>query len=267
MLTDIADILTRAGEKLLLPAFAKMEKSVHRKTDGSLVTQTDRACQSWIRGQLAAAWPDIGFLGEEMNRKTQHDRLRAGGRCWCLDPLDGTTNFIASFPAFALSLALMEDNQPRLACIHDPIRGETFTARKNDGAWCNGAPIAAKTTSALSDAVGFVDFKRLNEKLRRRLSAPGVYRSQRNIGSCALEWAWLAAGRSQFIAHGGEMIWDYAAGGLLAGEAGCAVTDFSGASPFARAAPSSSILAAASASLHNELSALVHGQTPDPNFS
>lgn len=256
MLDETAAILESAGKSILLPAFAELDKTGNRKADGSVVTATDVACQTRIREALSAAWPDIAFLGEEMNANEQQSCLQNGGRYWCLDPLDGTTNFVASFPVFALSLALMENNQPQLACIHDPIRGETFTARKNSGAQCNGAPVTAKATATLAEAVGFVDFKRLDEPLRRHFSAPGVFRSQRNIGSCALEWAWLAAGRAQFIIHGGEKIWDYAAGALIAAEAGCTVSDFDDDSPFMLGKSCSPILATASSALHRELLAV-----------
>lgn len=80
-----------------------------------------------------------------------------------------------------------------------------------------------------------------------------AYRSQRNLGSCALEWAWLAAGRGHFIIHGGEKLWDFAAGSLLAREAGSIVGDFSGDSLFPCDTLSSPILAACNRSVHASL--------------
>ncbi|MDX8391025.1 MAG: inositol monophosphatase family protein [Mariprofundaceae bacterium] len=252
-LNRVAAMLEQAGQSLLMPAFSQVSKTVSRKEDGSIVTATDIACQQSIRQSLFDAWPDIDFLGEEMTEQEQQACLHQGGRYWCLDPLDGTTNFVAAFPAFALSLALIEDGSPTLACIHDPLRKETFCAVRGRGAQLNGQDIRAKATDELHDAIGFVDFKRLNEALRIHLATPGIYRSQRNIGSCALEWAWLAAGRAQFIVHGGEKIWDYAGGGLIAAEAGCALSDFNGAQLFDDIQPVASIIAAASGHLHEDL--------------
>ncbi|MDQ6986713.1 MAG: inositol monophosphatase family protein [Mariprofundaceae bacterium] len=249
----IAAILEQAGAQLLMPAFSQVAKTIDRKQDGSIVTATDIACQQRIRQALFEAWPAIGFLGEEMTEQEQQACLHQGGCYWCLDPLDGTSNFVASFPAFALSLALIENGAPTLACIHDPVRKETFSAVRGQGASLNGKKIRAKSVGELRDAVGFIDFKRLDEPLKKRLTAPGIYRSQRNIGSCALEWAWLAAGRAQFIIHGGEKIWDYAGGGLIAAESGCILSDFNGAPLFDDIQPVASIIAAASDSLHENL--------------
>ncbi len=249
-------MLKKAGTELLLPAFSQVGKTGSRKQDGSIVTATDIACQQHLRKSLFNASPGIGFLGEEMTGEEQRICLQAGGRYWCLDPLDGTSNFVASFPAFALSLALIEDGTPTFACVHDPIKSETFSAVLGQGAMLNGERIHSQPVDTFREAVGFIDFKRLDEPLRNRLAAPGIYRSQRNIGSCALEWAWLAAGRAQFIIHGGEKIWDYSAGGLIAAESGCTLSDFNGIQLFDDIKPVASIIAAASAPLHKDI--LVH---------
>lgn len=249
----IAAILEAAGRKILLPAFLQVDKQSRGKRDGSIVTATDLACQQHIHEKLSAAWPDIGFLGEEMEAAEQHACLHGNKSYWCLDPLDGTTNFVAGFPAFALSLALIESGRPRLACIVDPMRNETFTAVYGRGAKLNGAQLRANPVARLVEAVGYIDFKRLDAPHRKLLATPGLYRSQRNIGSCALEWAWLAAGRGQFIIHGGEKIWDFAAGGLIADEAGCRLSDFNATPLFENIRYTSSIAATASVDLHAEL--------------
>ncbi|MDQ6957596.1 MAG: inositol monophosphatase family protein, partial [Mariprofundaceae bacterium] len=250
----ITELLCKAGSEILLPAFQRQSNTTRTKDDGSLVTETDMKCQQFIREQLAASYPGIGFLGEEMSEKEQQTCLQQENHFWCLDPLDGTSNFVASFPVFGTSLALMEDGLPVLACIHDPVRGETFSAFRHKGAWLNNQPLHVRSEQPLSEAIGLIDFKRLDHKLAIRLATEKYCRSQRNIGSCALEWAWLAAGRSQFIIHGSEKLWDYAAGWLLAGEAGCTASDFNQQHPFPANCLSSSIVAATSDTLHRQLS-------------
>ena len=113
----------------------------------------------------------------------------------------------------------------------------------------------------MNQDVGFSDFKRLSEPLRVRLAGGRIYRSQRNIGSCALEWAWLATGRGQFIIHGGQKLWDFAAGSLLAAEAGAKTTDLTGADPFAEAHLVSSIVAGANPPLHAALLAILASES------
>lgn len=252
-LSSITTILEKAGSDILLPAFHSSVQT-STKADGSVVTETDLKCQQFIETELVGLDASIALLGEEMTEEQQLHSLHSNqGRFWCLDPLDGTTNFSTALPAFAISLALIENGQVQLACIHDPVRMESFTARRGGGAKLNGQLIHCSNEGNLAHAVGFIDFKRLERETARRIAAKRSYRSQRNIGTCALEWAWLAAGRAQFIIHGGEKVWDFAAGSLIAEEAGCQVGDFSAEPLFPRRGLSSPILATCMPSLQTEL--------------
>ena len=257
----IASLLHQAGQQILLPMFARQQDLLRQhKADASIVTEADLRCQQQLQQQLAA-WchqrlpqQPIGFLGEEMEETEQLACLQSQGTYWCLDPLDGTGNFAGNIPLFSISLALVHQGKPCMAWVHDPIRRETFSATQGGGVCLNGRRLPLATSSStLAEATGFVDFKRLSETVRQRLVTPSLYRSQRNLGSCALEWAWLAAGRGSFMIHGGQRLWDYAAGALLCSEAGCMVNDFSGQSPFASAQLSSSIVAACDSSLQLRL--------------
>ena len=243
-----------------MPAFREHASIKTTKEDGSLVTETDLKCQQFLQNELLALYPDIAFLGEEMSREEQLAALNSGGRFWCVDPLDGTSNFTIPLPHFASSLALIEDGRPVFACIHDPLLDETFTAAIGSGTFLNNSVIHASPQSLLADAVGFVDFKRLGPDTASMLATKKLFRSQRNIGTCALEWAWLAAGRAHFIIHGGEKIWDYSAGSLIAEEAGCMVTDFDGTNPFQKSRLSSPILAACHTQIHQQLLTVIQGK-------
>jgi len=258
LLADVASIIETAGMNFIRPAFRQCIIS-ETKRDGSVVTETDTACQSFIRDKLADMDASIAFLGEEMDAEEQLRCLtQSAGKFWCLDPLDGTTNFVAGIPVFGTSLALIENGQPVLACIHDPIRCETFTARLGKGAYLNGARMRPSTETELTSAVGFIDFKRLSKPDKLSMLEPGLYRSQRNIGTCALEWAWLAAGRGHFIVHGGEKIWDFAAGSLIASEADCMVGNFSGQPLFPCKTLSSPILAGCNKQIRKILQEHLH---------
>jgi len=255
-LEKITQIIETAGQTILVPYFQKQNKQ-HIKGDGSIVTEADVMCQAYLQEQLNTLAPDISFLGEEMSQQTQLQCLQSEASFWCVDPLDGTSNFATPMPLFGISIALIQAGKPVLACIYDPIRKEMFTAIRGQGLQLNGQAALPHKATNLSEAVGFLDFKRLSEPLSIAFASQSIYRSQRNLGTCALEWAWLAAGRAQFIVHGGEKLWDYAAGSLLAQESGCVVTDFAGRSPFNGQHLSSSILAAP-AIIHSELLAHLH---------
>jgi len=258
LLKHVEHIAKQAGQNILLPAFISQSTSQSIKNDGSIVTETDQQCQDYIQKELAALSADIGFLGEEMHEQEQLDCLHQGGKFWCVDPLDGTGNFATPMPLFAVSIGLVENGKPSLACIYDPIRDEIFSATQGSGLYINGEkynPIVYHKN--LNQSIGFVDFKRLQPELAMHVVSHQIYRSQRNLGTCALEWAWLAAGRAQFIVHGGQKLWDYAAGLLLAEEADCVVNDFKGNHPFQHGRLSCPILATSNQNLNQQWSAIL----------
>jgi myo-inositol-1(or 4)-monophosphatase len=191
------------------------------KADGSIVTEADLAMQTGLTNALKQHYPGVHMLGEEISEQQQIDVMQSGQDFWCLDPVDGTTNFHATVPLFSVSLGLVSDGQVIVAVIYDPNRDEFFSAIKGQGIWIDGKRvIRPEQPAALGRSIAFVDFKRLSEKLAVSLVQESPYKSQRNIGTCALEWAWLAAGRANLLIHGSERLWDYAAGILLIEEAG-----------------------------------------------
>ena len=196
--------------------------SARHKADGSLVTEADLVVQRRIRAALEEQWPQPGFLGEEMERAEQEQALQSLDQgVWCLDPLDGTNNFASGIPYYAVSLAFLRKDGAQLAIVYDPSREECFTALRGQGAWLNGQPLPPPSaTRALHDTLALVDFKRLPAELITRLARTPPYASQRSFGAIALDWCWLAAGRVQLYLHGGQKLWDYAAGQLILEEAG-----------------------------------------------
>jgi len=196
--------------------------SVHLKADGSVITAADLAMQARLQAELAEHWPQYVLLGEEMTTEQQQRLLDDEGTgLWCLDPLDGTGNFAAGIPFFAVSLALIGQGEVQAAVVYDPCRDECFSALRGEGAWLNGQPLhAAASPATLREAMAMVDLKRLPDTLVGAIARQAPYRSQRSFGSVALDWCWIAAGRCQIYLHGGQKLWDYAAGALVARESG-----------------------------------------------
>ncbi|MBT2972231.1 MAG: inositol monophosphatase family protein [Candidatus Thiodiazotropha sp. (ex Ctena orbiculata)] len=219
--TDLlCDLLVESAQAELIPRFQCSDS--HLKADGSLVTQADLAMQQHILDRLNHHYPEIPLLGEEMPADRQLAILNDNTRgFWCLDPLDGTANFVAGMPFFAVSLAYMSNGRVELGLVYDPLRDELFHARRGSGAWLNQTPLNLDNRlDRLQECVAMVDFKRLDPALAHQLASAPPYRSQRSIGSVALDWCWLAAGRLQLYLHGGARLWDYAAGTLIFSEAG-----------------------------------------------
>ncbi len=203
------------------------------KADGSWVTDVDQRIQDALGADLRRRWPQYGFIGEEMPHAEQAAVCRlAGAGYWVLDPLDGTTNFTAGLQFYGVSLALVIGGAARLGVVFDPVRGECFAAQQGRGAYRNRRRLACSPPGAprvLGDCIAVVDYKRLVGDLTTQLVRKPPYRSQRNFGSSALEWCWLAAGRFHLYLHGGQKLWDFAAGHLILSEAGGAATSLSGA--------------------------------------
>ena len=199
------------------------------KPDGSIVTEIDRAMQAEISEALQERWPGYGFIGEEMSFDDQVSISETNPQgYWVLDPLDGTTNFTSNFLFYGVSLALVIDGEPVLAVVFDPVRDECFSAAKGAGAFLNDSLLVCPSTRSLDRCIANVDYKRLVGDLSAQLVRCPPYRSQRNLGSSVLEWCWLAAGRIQLYLHGGQKLWDFAAGYLILLEAGGAATSLSG---------------------------------------
>jgi len=250
-LPRLREIVVSAAREELLPRFARVARG--RKADGSVITEADLVVQQRIAGQLQAHWPDTVFLGEEMDAAQQAALLASGRPLWCLDPLDGTSNFAAGIPCFSVSLALLDAGQVVAGIVHDPLRDECFSAWRGHGAWLNGAPLAAARTGlTLRQATGMIDFKRLPRELAVRLVTEMPYASQRSFGSVALDWCWIAAGRCHIYLHGRQNIWDYAAGSLVLAEAGGHSTTLSGERVFVNALLARSAVAALDAELFGE---------------
>ncbi len=193
-----------------------------RKSDGSLVTEADVVMQDALEQALDAEWPEFAFLGEEMSEPEQRRALEhSDSGVWCIDPLDGTSNFSAGVPYYAVSVALIRNGRVEMGVVYDPSRKECFSGVRGEGAWMNDQRLEPQhLSSPLSDGMALIDLKRLTPELASRLAANPPYKSQRSFGAVALDWCWLAAGRCHVYLHGQQKLWDYAAGHLILEEAG-----------------------------------------------
>ena len=226
-MNQLRNIIVSAAKEELMPRLARVKRGI--KADGSFVTEADLAVQNRIASQLKEHWPEIGFLGEEMSSDEQRALLQTGQPLWCLDPLDGTSNFAAGIPYFAISLALLKDGGVELGIVYDPLRDECFHARKGEGAYVNDERLEAHPSGVtLAQSSALIDFKRLPTELSVRIVSEKPYSSQRSFGGVALDWCWLASGRCHIYLHGKQNIWDYAAGHLVFHETGGHSIDLSG---------------------------------------
>jgi len=209
----------RIANETLLPKFAAVTRQI--KDDGSFVTEADVTTQEQIATLLHRLNPEIPMLGEEMSSDEQQQLLANSPLLWCLDPLDGTTNFSGGLPYFSISLALISNGKPLFGMVYDPVRDECFTAQSGQGAYLNNSRLSLPTDKlSIDSAIALVDFKKLPATMAIPLVTNPPYTSQRSLGSVALDWCWLASNRCQLYLHSRQKLWDFAAGLLIFSEAG-----------------------------------------------
>ncbi|MDR0528455.1 MAG: inositol monophosphatase family protein [Zoogloeaceae bacterium] len=226
---QVERIAREIAEREILPRFLKVSGRV--KQDGSLFSDADIAAQDALMTGLSRV-KMLPVIGEEMSEGEQRVSWARGltEGVWVLDPIDGSTNFLAGLPQFAVSIALMQGGVPVLGASWLPILREMYSAVRGCGVWINGRPVArpAFAKKEMADVVAAIDFRRLPPGLALRLLRDAPIYSQRSFGSSVLDWCYLAAGRLDVITHGGECLWDYAAGQLMTEEMGGSVSVFGG---------------------------------------
>ena len=201
-------------------------RNIWAKSETDFVTNVDVTVQETLKAQLASLAPEIQFMGEEQD----NSRLDWHRPCWILDPVDGTTNLIHSFRHSAVSLALSEAGQILFGVVYNPYSGECFTARRGQGAFCNGSPIRVSGADRLEDSLlcaGTVPGRRelADKAFCQMRNLYNVCQDIRRTGCASLDLCWVACGRLDGYVELFLQPWDYAAGLLIVNEAGGRITD------------------------------------------
>lgn len=227
---------------------------VQVKGRSNFVTDRDVAVQEAMRRGLTALYPDYGFFSEEQENERDFSRPT-----WLLDPIDGTANFITHYRQSAISLALYRDGAVVFGAVYNPFTDEMFTAERGKGAYLNGAPIHVDGGVELQQALielGTTPYYKERVHEVGRLAAEILLRASdlRRCGSAALALCYVADGRLGGMMEGILQPWDFAAGMLIATEAGAVASDWNG-NPLDPRSPSS-VLAAA-LQLYDEILKLI----------
>jgi myo-inositol-1(or 4)-monophosphatase len=232
------------------------------KGPSDFVTEVDRTAERMIADVILASTPDAAMLGEELSPDAASADLT-----WVVDPLDGTTNFLHGYPAYAVSIAAAVDGRVVVGVILDVIQDRLYQAEAGEGAWLDGQRLS---TSAITNpqhaliGTGF-PFKhrdRLPEYLRQFPDILSSTSGIRRVGSAALDLADVAAGRLDGFWELALAPWDIAAGALLVRESGGHVTDLAGRDVAVEHTP----VVAGNPAIHGWLlKRLAQGHDPDPN--
>ncbi len=221
-------VATGAAGVLASYSTRSLQQVETKSSPTDLVSEADRASESYILAELRRSRPEDSFRGEE---GASHQG--SSGVSWVADPLDGTTNFFFGVPAYAVSLAAAVDGRSVVGVVVDPSRDETWSAAIGRGAQCNGSPchVAAGrselATALVATGFGYGRERRAEQAALLPRLLPAV-RDIRRCGSAALDLCWVAGGRFDAYYESHLNDWDWAAGSLICTEAGGEVVRLAG---------------------------------------
>jgi myo-inositol-1(or 4)-monophosphatase len=248
------DLARRAGA-IQIERYERLERIVH-KGERDVVTEVDELCERLILDGIRAAYPDDAILAEESGAHMSHQgRGRApdagAERVWIVDPLDGTVNYANGIPIFCVSICLAVRGGAGLGVVFDPVRDEVFSAVTGHGACLDDVTIRHPVKEDLRDcvvtlALPYRGWRRRDRAIRRRV------RVTRDIGSASLSLAYVANGRFDAFVHSrGLSLWDVAAAGIIAAEAGATVTNAAGGPWLDMALKSRAVAVVAAPAVHH----------------
>ncbi len=217
-----------AGMFIQSEALKFSSDKVETKGLHNFVSYVDKKAEEMLVESLSEILPGSGFIAEEGTAEHHGEELT-----WIIDPLDGTTNFIHGLPCYAISIALMENNEIVLGVIYELNTKECFSAWKGSPAFLDGKPITVSSAATIKDsliATGFpyTDFARMPAYMKSLEYFMQNSHGARRIGSAAVDLAYVACGRFEAFYEYSLQPWDVAAGALILKQAGGKVCDFSG---------------------------------------
>lgn len=215
----------RAAGRLMHANWLK-PKRVNAAEAHDVKLELDVRCQKLIEKMLRAGFPEVPLLGEEGDSGDVTAEYR-----WVVDPIDGTVNFVYGLPAYVVSVAVQIDGQSVAGAIANVVDGAVYSAARGHGAHVRRgaatAPLRCSQVNELSMSLvgtGFAYDPQLRQRQAQVLAVllPQV-RDIRRLGSAALDLCLVAAGRLDAYFEDNLNVWDWAAGALIAAEAGARV--------------------------------------------
>jgi myo-inositol-1(or 4)-monophosphatase len=201
-----------------------------KSTATDVVTAADRATERYVRDALRAVRPGDTVLGEESGQTTGTGAVR-----WILDPIDGTVNYLYGLPHYAVSLGAEVDGAVVAGVVRNAANGEEWTATLGGGAYRDGRRLTGSTVTDLGQTLLATGFGYAAEQRAHQARVAAgllpMVRDIRRFGAASLDLCFAAEGRVDAYFEKGLNLWDHAAGGLVAREAGLVVSGLAGAPP------------------------------------
>jgi fructose-1,6-bisphosphatase/inositol monophosphatase family enzyme len=252
-LDRLAGILREAGRREVMPRFRRLAQGDIRAKDtpGDLVTEADEAAERFICSELARAFPGAVLVGEEATAREPSllRRLPEAELAFVIDPIDGTLNYAADLPLFAVMAAAIVKGETVAAVIHDPIVDDCAIALRGEGAWLRRSSGETRTLRVATATVpenmsGMISWQYFPAPARSALTGSfPAFASVTSLRCCGQEYRLAAAGHCHFLLYGALNPWDHAPGALLLSEAGGHARLLDG-SPYRPGEPATGLLCA-----------------------
>jgi myo-inositol-1(or 4)-monophosphatase len=200
-------------------------KEIIDKGEVDFATHVDHEVELFLRNKIEKTYPDHTIVGEELGESLSTSDYR-----WFIDPIDGTKNYAHNLPGFSVSVALAKNEEVIASAVYDPSKKELFSASKGEGAFLNGKKIECGKKKNLKKCIlvcnrgfSYTKYNRF-QYINLTKKCPVL----RILGGAALEICYIACGRLDIFVNTRIYPWDFAAGILIAKEAGAKITDFKG---------------------------------------
>ncbi len=223
---EIAKNSALIGNEILKNNYKKIQTISSKGRKGDLVTNVDLEVENKIKQYLLEETPNISINAEESGKLNKSSDL-----IWCIDPLDGTTNYSHGYPFFGTSIGLVYKNKPILGAISVPYLNELYSGCIGEGSFCNDNKLKVSNPVNLSDSLLVTGFSYDRFETEDNNYAEFCYlthktRGVRRGGAAAIDLAFVAAGKVDGYWERGLEVWDLAAGAIIVKEAGGIISDY-----------------------------------------
>jgi len=225
-LTEIAKNAAKIGAQILKTNYNNIQNISSKGRKGDLVTNVDLEIEKNIKDYLSHKSEDISILAEESGKQDKYSDF-----LWCIDPLDGTTNYSHGYPFFGTSIGLTYKNMPILGAISVPYLNELYWGCINYGAYCNDKKLSVSKPKNLSESLlvtGFAydRFDVIDNNYAEFCYLTHKTRGVRRGGAAAVDLAFVASGKVDGFWERGLEIWDIAAGAIIVYESGGVISNY-----------------------------------------
>ncbi|XP_061835225.1 inositol monophosphatase 1-like [Nerophis lumbriciformis] len=226
--------VAKQASQLIMAAFKQQKEVTCKSSAADLVTQSDMKVEKFIKSAIADKYPHHRFIGEESVGMGENLQL-TNHPTWIIDPIDGTVNFVHSFPFVAVSIAFCVNKQTEFGIVYSCVDDKVYHAQRGRGAFMNGQMLHVSGQQDVSRCVVVTEIGAERDDVALSTMTSNIFRllklpvhGVRALGTAAVDMCQVATGGADVYYHIGMHCWDIAASAIIVQEAGGVVMDTNG---------------------------------------